>query len=280
MPILTGWTTDPMTDNEIPTVEATLPLSPRQELAEFIAGQEGRIGDVYMLTQEGLNAKQIAERLNVDTSGFVYLYQTHATAALDGVIPSGPTTLKATVSALNGLVKRGRTNLSPAAFDLLKTNQAKALAARDELDPEVEVRAEIEAELEEQTQVSALNLPGIYAFSYGWYLERPLDPDGDNTLIKVGKAENIALRIAQHRHGARAHIPEPLVTIRVFATGERDLNQVERTFHRLLSTAGHDNPRYEKVSGKNEVGKEWFLTNKSFLDEIASALGLRTVYAE
>ncbi|GAA1740488.1 hypothetical protein GCM10009809_40000 [Isoptericola hypogeus] len=269
-------------DSSDPDVEPERPLTPREELAEFVAGQEGRIGDVFTLTGDGLGARDIAERLNVDTPGFVYQYQAYANAALDGLVPQSPTTLKQALSALNGLVKRGSGTLSPAAFELLKTNRARVLAAREEVDPELEAREDLEAERTEQNQIGGLRgLAGIYAFSYGWYLESPLDPEGDNTLIKVGKARDVAGRIEEHRRGARAHIPEPLVTIRVYV-GARDLDKTERDFHRLLSTAGHRNPRREEYARRmrNEVGKEWFLTNRAFLDAIATALDLRTVYAE
>ena len=74
------------------------PRTPREELSDFIARQEGRIGDVYNLTQEGLDARAIADRLNVATQGFVYQYQAHIDAALDGKIPSGPAILKAVAS--------------------------------------------------------------------------------------------------------------------------------------------------------------------------------------
>lgn len=62
--------------------------SARDALAEFIATQEGRIGDVYNLTREGLDARGIADRLDVDSQGFVYQYQAHIEAALDGKVPS------------------------------------------------------------------------------------------------------------------------------------------------------------------------------------------------
>lgn len=51
--------------------ELTEARTPRQELSEFIAGQEGRIGDVYNLSREGLDARGIADSLNVATQGFV-----------------------------------------------------------------------------------------------------------------------------------------------------------------------------------------------------------------
>lgn len=258
------------------------PRTPREELSDFIARQEGRIGDVYNLTQEGLDARAIADRLNVATQGFVYQYQAHIDAALDGKIPSGPAILKAVASALNGLLKRGRGVLSAAALELLETHRAKVLRAQEQLDPSVEAKAEAEAEQDERTELDTLRgVTGIYAFSYGWYLETPVDPDGENTLIKVGRSQDVVERIEQHRKGARAHIPEPLVTIRVYATEDVDVAAVERTFQGLLQTAGHSNPRRESTrrGAQNEVGEEWYLTNRDFLDEIAKALKLRTMYA-
>ncbi|WP_179275449.1 GIY-YIG nuclease family protein [Rhodococcoides fascians] len=256
--------------------------APREELADFISQQEGRIGDVFNLTQEGLDARAIADRLNVETQGFVYQYQAHIDAALYGKVPTGPTMLKAVASALNGLLKRGRGVLSPAAFELLAAHRASVLNAIVALDPEDEAQAEAQAEDNEQKELGALlEVPGIYAFSYGWYLERPLDAQSENTLIKVGRAKDVARRIEDHRRGARAHIPEPLVTIRAYATDDRDLEWVEKTFQRLLETAGHINPRREptRKGSRNEVGEEWYLTNREFLDAIASALSLRTIYA-
>lgn len=268
--------------------ETTLPeglsgpvLLPRDELAEFIASQETRIGDVYNLTAEGLDARGIADRLNIDTSGFVYQYQAMIAAALDGETPAGPSMLKAVASALNGLLKRARGVLSPEALELLNQNRSRVAQAIENLDPVAEAQAEVEDEEREEGQIDELvGVAGIYAFSYGWYLDHPLSDDNDRTLIKVGRARDIAARIRQHRAGARTHIPEPLVTVRVFGTGDRDVEQVERSFQRLLKAAGHINPRRDtsRTNRKNEVGEEWYLTNREFLDAIAAALELRTVY--
>lgn len=255
--------------------------TPRDELAEFIASQETRIGDVYNLTAEGLDPRGIADRLNIDTSSFVYQYQAMIAAALDGELPSGPTMLKSVASALNGLHKRARGVLSPEALELLDANRSRASQAIEELDPVAEAQAEVEDEEREEGQIDELvGVAGIYAFSYGWYLDNPLSEENDRTLIKVGRARDIAARIRQHRAGARTHIPEPLVTVRVFGTGDRDVEQVERLFQRLLKTAGHTNPRRDtsRRNRKNEVGEEWYLTNREFLDSIAEALELRIIY--
>lgn len=260
---------------------ASEPISPREELAEFIASQETRIADVYNLSAEGLDARGIADRLNVDTPGFVYQYQAMIAAALDGKTPAGPSMLKAVASALNGLLKRARGVLSPEALELLTSNRARVALAIEELDPAEEAKAEVEDEEREEGQLDELaGITGIYAFSYGWYLDNPLSDDNDRTLIKVGRALDVAQRIQTHRSGARTHIPEPLVTVRVFATGERDVEKVERAFQRLLKSAGHTNPRRDpsRRNRKNEVGEEWYLTNREFLDAIAAALELRTIY--
>ncbi len=72
-------------------------------------------------------------------------------------------------------------------------------------------------------------------------------------------------------------MPEPLALIRVYSVQDRDSAATEKTFHELLENAGHANPRRTGKS-RSEVGKEWYLTNEDFLDSIAKALGLRTLY--
>ncbi|MCR2824414.1 GIY-YIG nuclease family protein [Microbacterium sp. zg.Y909] len=219
----------------------------------------------------------MADRLNIETSNFVYSYRAYIEAILNGKISTGVQLRRQTASALRSLIKRNRSALSAEALRILNTHLALAEQATTS-DAESD-EATTEAEQDEETRVVTGALdgkPGIYAFSYGWYLENPVDAKA-NTLIKIGKSDNVGERIRQHRVGARAHIPEPLVVVRVYGVGGRDLDQTEKDFHRLLSTAGHDNPR-RVVAQRSEVGKEWFLTNEAFLDAIASALGLRTEY--
>lgn len=148
-------------------------------------------------------------------------------------------------------------------------------------EPDVESEAGEEAVDSEILVVAdrTANVPGIYALSYGWYLESPVDRVRGNTLIKVGRAYNVGRRIAEHRQAAiRTHMPEPLALVRVYSAHGRDLVEVEGMFHRLLSTAGHDNPRRTQVGRRSDVGKEWFLTNEEFLDACADACGLKTEY--
>ncbi|HAM26045.1 MAG TPA: hypothetical protein DCP11_04885 [Microbacteriaceae bacterium] len=233
-------------------------LAPREELQQFLTADQRRIGDVYRLTRAGLGAEEIAERLNVASPGFVYGYRYQIDAALDGRVSSSRTIQRSVRSALRSLLSRGRDTLSPEALHLLQGNLAAVERAGELVDPACEAEAEVEEErsttgvLERLTGVS-----GIYAFSYGWYLESRLDPAGENTLIKVGRVGDVAARIRQYASGVRTHMPEPLALIRVYSAADRDLAEVERSFHLLLSTAGHANPRRMPVL-RSEVGKEWF----------------------
>ena len=262
---------------ELDAVSPTPSPAPRQEIEDLLANSEGRLGDVYRLTVEGLTPEQIAERLNVATINFVYSYRYYAEAALDGKPTAGSTLRRQAVSALNALIKRGRNDLSPAALQLLQANRAAVEGSGVDVDPAAEAQADVQEAASAATSLAELEgVPGIYAFSYGWYLESPIDTERTNTLIKIGQAGNVASRIRQHTAGARAHMPEPLALIRVYSTEGRDLVATERMFHELLENARHSNPR-RTGPGRREVGKEWFLTNEDFLDSIAKALGLRTL---
>lgn len=263
------------TDNE---VAIDVPLTPLEEIRQLLYEDQSRLGDVYRLHIDGqLSPQEVADRLNIETPNFVYSYRAHIEAILNGKISAGAQLRRQTASALRSLIKRNKTALSLEALRLLNTHLALADQATTSDHDDDESTSEAEQDEETRAATDALEgKVGIYAFSYGWYLENPVDAKA-NTLMKVGKSDNVGARIRQHRIGARAHIPEPLVVVRVYGVGERDLDQTERDFHRLLSTAGHDNPR-RVVAQRSEVGKEWFLTNEAFLDAIASVLNLRTEY--
>lgn len=253
-------------------------MAPVDEIRELISTNEGRLGEVYRLTEQGMTPELIASQLNVATVGFVYAYRYQIQAALTGKPTTGTELRRQTVSALNSLLRRARGVLSTAALALLMANKAAVEAAGAELDPTAEAKAD---NAEKNAAVHTLNdlnrVAGISAFSYGWYLESPVDAERGNTLIKVGLATDVAERIRSYTSGVRTHMPEPLVLMRVYPTDDRNLVETEKTFHELLDTAGHANPRRSGTS-KREVGKEWFLTNEDFLDSIAKALKLSTRY--
>lgn len=254
-------------------------LPPIDELKQLLFEDQTRLGDVYRWhIVDGLSPAAVADELNIDTPGFVYTYRAHINAILYGDVSNSVHLRKQTASRIRSLIKQNRSALSAEALHLLNEHRALAEQPSDLEDEVDEIITDRVQDAETTAASNALeNTRGIYAFSYGWYLERPVD-DRSNTLIKVGRSERVGSRIREHQRGARAHIPEPLVVIRVYTVPDgHDLEQTERDFHRLLSTAGHENPR-RLVARRNEVGKEWFLTNEDFLDAVASALKLRTAY--
>lgn len=255
-------------------------MTARQELEKLLEEDQSRLGDVYRLhLMGGLTPQEVADHLNIETIGFVYGYRSRIDAILDGKVTTGATLQTQVTAAVRSFVKRNRGQVSPAAAHLLVGHLALAEQALAELTSSD--TAVNEPQRGDDADVDAGHLdkkPGIYAFSYGWYLEKPVDEKTGNTLIKVGQTADVGLRIRQHRGGARAHMPEPLVVVRVYSVGPHDPSEIEKKFHRLLTTAGHDNPRRESTRRANEVGQEWFLTNEAFLDAIASVLGLRTEY--
>lgn len=275
-----AFTDDEGHGDELAQGEVELDLTPREEIAKLLEEDQSRLGDVYRLhVLEELGPQDVADRLNIGTIGFVYGYRSRIDAILDGKVTTGATLQTQVTAAVRSFVKRNKGQVSAAAAQLLVSNLALAEQALVELtSSDTSVDEPVRGD---DAEVDAGHLdgkPGIYAFSYGWYLEKPVDEKSGNTLIKVGQTTDVGLRIRQHRGGARAHMPEPLVVVRVYSAGEGDPVAIERQFHRLLSTAGHNNPRRTSTRRANEVGQEWFLTNEAFLDAIASVLGLRTEY--
>jgi hypothetical protein len=62
----------------------------KQELIRLLQKDGSRVGDVYRLSERGLNPDQVARELGVSTSGFVSNNRTVARALLEGHIPNGP----------------------------------------------------------------------------------------------------------------------------------------------------------------------------------------------
>lgn len=255
------------------------PLSPSEEIDQLLYEDESRLGDIYRLAYvDSLSAQDIANKLDVATVGFVYSYRAIIDAMREGRYSSSIHILKSSRGSIRGILKRNSAALSPGGKELLRQ---RIMEIEQRIDASERQAAELDVPEEAAGDARDLAIlegkPGIYAFSYGWYLENPVDPNLNTTLIKVGRAQDMGQRIREHKRGARAHIPEPLVVVRAFSAQNVDLAELEGHFHRLLNAAGHDNPRREVVI-RSEVGREWFLTNERFLDAIASALKLRTEF--
>src|SRR5699024_2224895 len=111
-----------------------------------------------------------------------YTYRTHINAILHGDVSNSLHLRKQTASRIRSLIKQNRSALSADALQLL--NEHRALAEQPlSLDDEIEeVATDLAQDAETVATSNALeNTRGIYAFSYGWYLEHPVD-EQSNTL--------------------------------------------------------------------------------------------------
>jgi hypothetical protein len=95
----------------------------REEIEEFLRRDRTRLGDVFRLSEEGLSPNQIAERLAIPTSGFVYNYRYRIEAILDGKASASPNLQRESLGTLRSIVERAREQLSHEALALLLANQ-------------------------------------------------------------------------------------------------------------------------------------------------------------
>ena len=236
-----------------------------------------RIGQVWKLSEQGLDAPKIAEKLEVPTPGFVFSNRTHIKAIRDGILPNAPTTAKQCASTLRGFVKRHQELLSDESVSLL-------LERADECTRRANDPAKWEEEeqkLERQTSAAEKDeISGIYVYALPHYLRYPVeisDPENDETddrtYLKVGKTENDAIKRFRQQRGSTA-LPESPILLRIYeGSNGMDIAEVERKIHRHLNAADHVR------NSERGAGTEWFLTHLKFLDSIAELLDLKTHFA-
>jgi hypothetical protein len=119
-----------------------------------------------------------------------------------------------------------------------------------------------------KTYDQSLRISGVYVFTLPHYLRYPVDTETGNTYLKVGHSQSGVVNrfIEQTRTTA---LPEDPILLRVYPT--ENAEEMETEFHRLLVAGGH-----LRTTGAS-AGREWFLTNLDYLDEIAGRLGLETI---
>lgn len=135
--------------------------SVRAELRLLLERDQRKMGQVYRLTERGMNAKQIAEELGVGTSGFVSNKRTSAKALLDGFLPGGASIAKEVISDIKRCVGVSELSTDARAYldDLLRQleelvgsgkvgRRTKSLSANSPSDRSL--RSQVEDELRER----------------------------------------------------------------------------------------------------------------------------------
>lgn len=105
----------------------------------------------------------------------------------------------------------------------------------------------------------------MYALPH--YLRYPYDPKSGHTLLKVGRSDRDVIERLRSQTRTTA-IPEEPILLRIYTSDVRELNDIERSMHRLLVAADHAR------SAARTGGTEWFLTSLRFLDAVAEEMRL------
>lgn len=232
-------------------------------LRDRLEADQSRLGEVYRFEAEGLSADEIAARLGVTTSSFVWNYRRIIEALLLGAVPDSPSMALATARRFRSLL-RDRT-LPRDVREYLELKQ-----------DELERRAEDPGARSAELQVAELkthaaeqrNDRGIYVYALPHYLRHPVDSVTGHTLLKVGRSDSDVIQRFQNQTRTTA-LPEEPILLRIYRTApDEPTAEVESSFHRVLQSAAHSR------SVARTAGREWFLTHTRFLDEIARLHGL------
>ena len=240
----------------------------RSEVEAALDRNDKNLGKVWAFRKEGLERKEIAARIGQQA----YNYWACLDGILDGAVPSGPSLAAQAASALRGFARKNR--LSDSTREILY-DRAEACENRS-YDPE-RVDAEDRALQQRTATAEKQRATGIYVYSLPHYRRRPVlpatgeDDDSvtrDRTYYKVGKSDDDVIRRFRQQ-STQTVLPEPAALFRVYETSKEGAGVVEGKFHDHLEAAGHVRQRRPKGTGK-----EWFLTNLTFLDSIARLLDL------
>ncbi|MYF97235.1 MAG: GIY-YIG nuclease family protein [Holophagales bacterium] len=240
----------------------------RSEVEAALDRNDRNLGKVWALRKEGLERKEIAARIGQQA----YNYWACLDAILDGAVPSGPSLAAQAASALRGFARKNR--LSDRTREILYARAE--VCENSSYDPE-RIDAEDRVLRERTASAEKEDATGIYVYSLPHYRRRPVlsatgqDDDSvtkDRTYYKVGKSDDSVIRRFRQQ-STQTVLPEPAVLFRVYETSKDSARSVEAKFHDHLEAAGH--VRQQRPKG---TGREWFLTNLTFLDSIANLLDL------
>lgn len=230
----------------------------RGEVEALLATDTTWLGDVWQALKTERPMAELAAEMNI-TPGPLYSYQSLINALIDGSISTFPSVAAGHSARIRSWLKKD--DLSPQLRAALQ-EQEKALNAvasdptAQRVEDDVAVNASIRAEAEQ--------VPGIYVYTLPHYWRHKVDPENDQTYLKVGKSEtDVFSRVRGQRTTA---LPEDPWLLRVYETDDAGL--VERRFHAMLDAADHH--RSQSTRG----GREWFMTSLRILDWYATDQGL------
>jgi len=235
----------------------------RSELQLQLQADSSRLGEVYVLIQEGKTLDEIQQFLGLQYPNFIWGYDRLFKSILNGDLPTAPSVVRSNARRFRSILKSW--DLSPDAREVLNANLA---ILEERLRDMQNVERETEDALRAAATVEAEGISGIYVYVLPHYWNFRYDQDSGRTLLKVGRSSRDVIQRFRNQTRTTALPEEPLL-LRIYPVEDGDRSaEIERKFHRLLEAADHDRSR------ARTGGTEWFLTSLRFLDEVASTLGL------
>ncbi|WP_419863744.1 GIY-YIG nuclease family protein [Candidatus Poriferisodalis sp.] len=234
-----------------------------EELKRMLEEDDSRLGEVYRLSNAGKTPEAIGEELGVTTHSFVYSYLSMSRALLEGEIAKAPTVARQNAARLRSVLKQD--NLSPDARAVLEHNlNLLSAAASDDAASQEEIATAKQGSRDLEEVLKSTTVSGVYVYSFPTLLLHPRNEDTGQTLLKIGRGDDVEDRVFRQ---VKTAWPENPIMLRVYRPRDDTTKTVniEKRIHSILSAASHD---------WDEGGSEWFLTSLVFLDEIASLMGL------
>lgn len=238
-----------------------LPEAVRNQISDALRANEGRLGEVFRLKEEGIftNAEIVA-RGAAANSGAAGNLQAILRSIVEDFVPRSPAIATIAGRSVGGLL-RASPELSEEARSFLSGIRARL----DEVAHSEEAIAEEDSQISssaEDLERIAENQSGVYVYSLPTYFRTPKKTDPDRFLYKIGKTDRfVGARIREQQR--LTGLPEDPWLLRVYRSETRSPAEIEQVFHDLLDNAGHS-----RGTGRYS-GTEWFATNFDFLDAIA-----------
>lgn len=237
----------------------------RQELSGALRGNEGNLGKVFVLLEEGKSTnREIVDGGGAANEGAAGNLRRVIKTVLEGIPPKAPSRAAQARGSIGSLL-RDNPGLSKAAREYLEglRDELEVIAtdgkAIEEEDKDLERASK---ELEKRLDA----LPGVYVYTLPSFRRAVQKTDPERFWFKIGKTDRVAgVRISEQMRATG--LPEDPWLAKVYSHETKSPKELETAFHLLLEAAGHS-----RAAGRHS-GRDWYATNLDFLDAIAAALG-------
>ena len=237
----------------------------RSELGEALRSNDGQLGRVFVLLEEGKTTdRELVEGGAAANEGAAGNLRRVIKTILERNPPKAPSRALKARSSIGGLLRDNP--------DLSATSREYLERLRDELEVIASDSKAIEEEdkdlerASKELEQSLDQMPGVYVYTLPSFYRTVQKTDPERFWFKVGKTDRVAgVRISEQMRATG--LPEDPWIARVYRHITKTPKDLETEFHRLLGAAGHS-----RANSKHS-GRDWYATNLEFLDAIAVTLG-------